>query len=149
MLFSAIEKLSVPASDPSDLSTKAIKPTQPAASVNPVPPTAVVSPRLILPAPAAVLQPATVPPAAAGMIPPKHTVVEQNGSTNGVGGAPRSIVAARPVVGVLGVGGGGRLAFPDMKIRDLPFFPVLATLLRPCGLTPKEDAKVRPVLVRS
>jgi len=32
----------------------------------------------------------------------------------------------------------GRLSFPDCKIRDLPFFPVKATLLRPCNLTPKD-----------
>merc|ERR1719282_1939921 len=31
----------------------------------------------------------------------------------------------------------GRLSFPDVRIRDLPFYPVKATLLRPCVLTPK------------
>jgi len=33
-----------------------------------------------------------------------------------------------------------RLVFPDVKVRDLPFFPVKAMLLRPCLLNPK-DAK--------
>ena len=32
----------------------------------------------------------------------------------------------------------GRLSFPDVKIRDLPFYPVKATLLRPCAITAKD-----------
>jgi hypothetical protein len=43
---------------------------------------------------------------------------------------------------VAGAASSGRLAFPDMKVRDLPFFPVLSTLLRPCPLVTKEDMKV-------
>ena len=33
----------------------------------------------------------------------------------------------------------GRLSFPDVKIRDLPFYPVKATLLRPCAITAKDS----------
>ena len=33
----------------------------------------------------------------------------------------------------------GRLNFPTVKIRDLPFYPVQATLLRPCALTSKDS----------
>lgn len=36
----------------------------------------------------------------------------------------------------------GRLSFPDCKIRDLPFFPVKSTLLRPCNLTAKDSSMV-------
>ena len=36
-----------------------------------------------------------------------------------------------------GVNTPGSLSFPDVRIRDLPFYPVKATLLRPCTLTPK------------
>lgn len=35
----------------------------------------------------------------------------------------------------------GRLSFPDCKIRELPFFPVKSTLLRPCNLTPKDSSQ--------
>jgi len=35
----------------------------------------------------------------------------------------------------------GRLSFPDCKIRDLPFFPVKSTLLRPCNLTAKDSSQ--------
>eukprot|EP00088_Acartia_fossae_P029689 TRINITY_DN3056_c0_g1_i1.p1 TRINITY_DN3056_c0_g1~~TRINITY_DN3056_c0_g1_i1.p1 ORF type:complete len:467 (-),score=151.82 TRINITY_DN3056_c0_g1_i1:1315-2715(-) len=31
-----------------------------------------------------------------------------------------------------------RLVFPDVKVRDLPFFPIKAMLLRPCLLKPKD-----------
>ena len=37
----------------------------------------------------------------------------------------------------------GRLSFPDVRIRDLPFYPVKATLLRPNSLVPKsKDSQV-------
>ena len=37
----------------------------------------------------------------------------------------------------------GRLSFPDVRIRDLPFYPVKATLLRPSTLTQKDkDSQV-------
>ena len=36
-------------------------------------------------------------------------------------------------------GAPGRLNFPDIKIRDLPFYPVKATLLRPCAIAPKDN----------
>ena len=32
----------------------------------------------------------------------------------------------------------GSLSFPDVKIRDLPFYPVKATLLRPCAIKAKD-----------
>ena len=35
-----------------------------------------------------------------------------------------------------------RLVFPDVKVRDLPFFPVKAMLLRPCLLNPKDAKQV-------
>ena len=38
----------------------------------------------------------------------------------------------------------GRLSFQDVRIRDLPFYPVKATLLRPCSLVLKDkDSQVR------
>ena len=37
----------------------------------------------------------------------------------------------------------GRLSFPDVRIRDLPFYPVKATLLRPSSLVLKDkDSQV-------
>ena len=49
----------------------------------------------------------------------------QLGGTNGVNDVP------------------GRLSFPDVRIRDLPFYPVKATLLRPSSLVPKtKDSQV-------
>ena len=37
----------------------------------------------------------------------------------------------------------GRLSFPDVRIRDLPFYPVKATLLRPSSLVLKsKDSQV-------
>ena len=39
----------------------------------------------------------------------------------------------------------GRLSFQDARIRDLPFYPVKATLLRPSSLTQKDkDSQVSP-----
>lgn len=50
----------------------------------------------------------------------------QVGGTNGVNSVP------------------GRLSFPDVRIRDLPFYPVKATLLRPSSLVLKtKDSQVR------
>jgi len=40
----------------------------------------------------------------------------------------------------------GRLSFPDVKIRDLPFYPVKATLLRPCAISPKDTQVCLPWL---
>jgi len=37
-----------------------------------------------------------------------------------------------------GGGGQNRLVFPDIKVRDLPFFPIKAMLLRPCLLNAKD-----------
>merc|ERR1719309_1782350 len=37
----------------------------------------------------------------------------------------------------------GRLNFPDIKIRDLPFYPVKATLLRPCAIAPKDNQETQ------
>ena len=54
---------------------------------------------------------------------------------NGQGGqvAPTNGVNAVP----------GRLSFPDVRIRDLPFYPVKATLLRPSSLVLKtKDSQV-------
>jgi len=70
------------------------------------------------------VQPARAPKIVAGRMPPtatppaKMTTVTQNGKN-----PP------------------GRLAFPDCKIRDLPFFPVKSTLLRPCNLAPKDSTQ--------
>ena len=70
------------------------------------------------------VQPARAPKTVAGRMPPtatpqaKMTTVTQNGKN-----PP------------------GRLAFPDCKIRDLPFFPVKSTLLRPCNLAPKDSTQ--------
>jgi len=37
----------------------------------------------------------------------------------------------------------GRLNFPDIKIRDLPFYPVKATLLRPCAIVQKDTQETQ------
>jgi hypothetical protein len=119
------------------------KPT-PVASVKTVPsPASSAAPLSSIPASAAgPLQPDARPllatgPAVAGMIPPRNSTasVEQNGS-NGTVGTPRTAAAATTPLP------NGRATFSETKLRELPFFPILSTLLRPCALTVKEDTKV-------
>ena len=45
-----------------------------------------------------------------------------------------------------GGGGGGinnGMNFPDVSVRDLPFYPVKATLLKPCTLVAKKNSTVK------
>ena len=55
---------------------------------------------------------------------------------------------AMPQTNGVGVGGGGGginngMNFPDVRVRDLPFYPVKATLLRPCTLVAKKNSTVK------
>ena len=60
--------------------------------------------------------------------------------TNGVTKTP--VPAPAPTNGAAN----DRLSFPDVRIRDLPFYPVKATLLRPCTLVSKNNSTVGRML---
>jgi hypothetical protein len=64
------------------------------------------------------------------MIPPRPAAMaEQNGTSNGSSAAGR--INSRPAN-----------LLPEIRVRELPFFPTRSILLRPCALVPKEDVKV-------
>ena len=54
---------------------------------------------------------------------------------------------AIPQTNGVALGGGGGINngmnFPDVRVRDLPFYPVKATLLRPCTLVAKKNSTVK------
>jgi len=55
---------------------------------------------------------------------------------------PPTITNKVPVNKNTGGGAGqNRLVFPDIKVRDLPFFPIKAMLLRPCLLNAKDTTQ--------
>ena len=63
---------------------------------------------------------------------------------------PRPILPSNGVIRAVpqtnGGGGGGinnGMNFPDVRVRDLPFYPVKATLLRPCTLVSKKNSTVK------
>ena len=62
--------------------------------------------------------------------------------TNGVTKTPAPAPAPAPTNGAAN----DRLSFPDVRIRDLPFYPVKATLLRPCTLVSKNNSTVGRML---
>lgn len=61
---------------------------------------------------------------------------------------PRPILPSNGVIRAVPQtnGGGGinnGMNFPDVRVRDLPFYPVKATLLRPCTLVAKKNSTVK------
>ena len=85
-------------------------------------------------------RPGPTPPLVQRPTPPKPQRVVIQKKPVGVVMAPATV---RVPVTQNGKQAAGRLSFPDCKIRDLPFFPVKSTLLRPCNLTAKDSSQVR------